>query len=119
MTIKGKDFANVFGKQRRKIKRLADKSLRDISLAFSADSKQTISDVGAVRTGAMRDAVVAERQSWDEYHVFSDVDYAIYVHEGSVNNDPPRPFFAMTYEREKKFYAEMWSEMLEELAETT
>ena len=119
MVIKGEDFPNVFAKQRRKIRRLTDKTLKDLSLVFSIDSKQTITSVGAVRTGAMRDAVTVERESWKEYEVFSDVPYAIYVHEGSVNNAPPRPFFKMTFEREKEFYAKMWGEMLEELAETT
>nr|DAM75203.1 MAG TPA: putative tail component [Caudoviricetes sp.] len=113
------------------------KALEAVGIQAEGDVKAEITDVGAVDTGRLRSSI-AHQVDGDSVEVGTNVDYAIYVHEGTgkyaigggtpkerwVYRDPatgefrmgypqkPRRFIKNAIERGLKDYAEIIKEYL-------
>ncbi|WP_164700853.1 hypothetical protein [Modestobacter sp. KNN46-3] len=57
---------------------------------------------GYVRTGQLINSVGHRLTGPTEGEVFASAEYAVYVHEGSVHNDPAKPFLYNALRREQR-----------------
>lgn len=71
---------------------LIDSRFKALAQSIADDAIANITSMGAVDTGRLRNSIEVQGTG-SEYTVYTDVDYAAYVHEGT-QHVPAKPFLA-------------------------